>query len=141
MAEGDRGAEPLAAGRPAIFRGRPHHHVILNFALEPSRCARQISIDRLRRPNRRQGARALPACERHRDARFTGEASRSSRSLGGRLAAHIVGTSDFAEGVRAILIDEDLNPRWDLAALEMINHATACKFLEAPLGESTLHST
>ena len=39
------------------------------------------------------------------------------------LARHLVGGPDFAEGVRAQLVDKDRNPRWQHDRLEDVTRA------------------
>jgi len=41
-----------------------------------------------------------------------------------RIAAHLVAAHDFTEGVRAVIVDKDGQPRWDPATLETVTPAT-----------------
>lgn len=54
-----------------------------------------------------------------------------------RMAARIVGGHDFAEGVRAILIDKDMSPRWDPPTLDAVREADIDALL-APMADATL---
>lgn len=51
-----------------------------------------------------------------------------------RMAVRVVGGHDFAEGVRAILVDKDQSPRWDPPTLETVTDADIDMLL-APLGD------
>lgn len=47
-------------------------------------------------------------------------------------ALHCAAHGDFAEGIRALLIDKDRQPNWQPATLEEADAAFAARFLEAP---------
>ena len=49
-----------------------------------------------------------------------------------RVAVRMVGSHDFAEGVRAILVDKDGAPRWDPASLAEVTEADAAALLAPP---------
>lgn len=52
------------------------------------------------------------------------------------LASHFMQDQDFYEGVRALLVDKDKNPRWQPSFLSNVNDATVADYFEC--GESTL---
>lgn len=49
-----------------------------------------------------------------------------------RLAAWIVRGHDFIEGIRAVLVDKDRNPKWDPAALGAVDDATVAGYFALP---------
>ena len=49
-----------------------------------------------------------------------------------RLATNIVRHPEFAEGVRALLIDKDRNPAWQFSASRDVPEAVLDAFFEAP---------
>ena len=49
-----------------------------------------------------------------------------------RLALRCIATDDFAEGIRAVLIDKDNQAKWNPATIEAIDAATIAGFF-APL--------
>jgi enoyl-CoA hydratase len=53
-----------------------------------------------------------------------------------RMAVRVVGDHDFAEGVRAILVDKDQSPRWKPASLSKVTES-AIDALLAPLPVAT----
>ncbi|GAA4380867.1 enoyl-CoA hydratase/isomerase family protein [Agromyces bauzanensis] len=58
-----------------------------------------------------------------------------------RVSRHSSGTPDFAEGIRAQLIDKDRNPRWNPASHRAVTESQVAAFFEVPadgdLGPST----
>lgn len=48
------------------------------------------------------------------------------------VALHVAAHGDFAEGIRALLIDKDRRPRWNPATLAEADAAWAARFFEAP---------
>ena len=46
---------------------------------------------------------------------------------------------DFAEGIRALLVDKDKNPRWNPAVIDMATDAWVQKFFEEPWPEGEPH--
>jgi len=46
---------------------------------------------------------------------------------------------DFAEGIRALLVDKDKNPRWNPAVMDMATDAWVQKFFEEPWPEGEPH--
>lgn len=59
-----------------------------------------------------------------------------------RIAAHVCGRNDFLEGVRALLIDKDNNPRWDPATPEGVSEALLDEiFAPLPAGEEWTPAT
>lgn len=54
-----------------------------------------------------------------------------------RIANRLVRTRNFIEGVRAVLIDRDNNPKWDPQVLETVSERLVDSFF-APLGEDEL---
>lgn len=46
---------------------------------------------------------------------------------------------DFAEGIRALLVDKDKNPRWNPAVIDMATDAWVQKFFEEPWSEGEPH--
>ena len=58
-------------------------------------------------------------------------------SLEYRLTQHVIAGHDFYEGVRAVLVDKDQQPRWDPATLAEIDDAMVDAYF-APLGDSEL---
>ena len=45
---------------------------------------------------------------------------------------HCTAHGDFAEGIRALLIDKDKKPRWNPAVLDMATEAWVQKFFDEP---------
>lgn len=54
-----------------------------------------------------------------------------------RMVRHVLESGEFAEGVRALLIDKDKAPRWRHAALEAVDEALVERFF-APIPEGDL---
>ncbi|MGB2254102.1 MAG: enoyl-CoA hydratase/isomerase family protein [Spongiibacter marinus] len=55
------------------------------------------------------------------------------------LSTNVVRNSDFAEGVRALLIDKDKNPQWRHSSYEAIDSAEVGAYFDAPWSEHPLH--
>ncbi len=54
------------------------------------------------------------------------------------LGTNIVRHPEFAEGVRALLIDKDRNPKWQYSSLEEVPSALLDSFFESPWSENPL---
>ncbi|WP_263912527.1 enoyl-CoA hydratase/isomerase family protein [Achromobacter sp. 79A6] len=54
-------------------------------------------------------------------------------------ALHCATHGDFAEGIRALLIDKDKKPRWNPATLDMASEAWVQKFFEEPWPDGQPH--
>ncbi|WYX37934.1 enoyl-CoA hydratase/isomerase family protein [Achromobacter xylosoxidans] len=54
-------------------------------------------------------------------------------------ALHCTAHGDFAEGIRALLIDKDKTPRWNPAVLDMATEAWVQKFFDEPWPEGQPH--
>jgi len=54
-----------------------------------------------------------------------------------RLTQHVMAGHDFYEGVRAVLVDKDQQPRWDPPTLAGVDDATVESYF-APLGENEI---
>ena len=48
----------------------------------------------------------------------------------GRLAGPLSHTGEYAEGVRAVIIDKDRKPKWQPARLEDVDHAAVMRLLD-----------
>ena len=55
-----------------------------------------------------------------------------------QLATHVVRNPEFAEGVRALLIDKDRNPQWQYATSRDVPEAVLDGFFVAPWPENPL---
>ena len=54
-----------------------------------------------------------------------------------RMTQHVMAGHDFFEGIRAVLVDKDQNPRWEHASLADISEADVARYFES-LGEREL---
>jgi enoyl-CoA hydratase/carnithine racemase len=54
-------------------------------------------------------------------------------------ALHAAAHGDFAEGIRALLIDKDRNPRWNPATIEAASREWVQKFFEEPWPQEQSH--
>jgi enoyl-CoA hydratase len=54
-----------------------------------------------------------------------------------RIGGRLVCTENFIEGVRAVLVDKDHNPKWEPPTLEAVSDDLVDSFF-APLGENEL---
>jgi len=86
-------------------------------AREHSRLAALAEILRTRSPTSLEAILAA-----HRAARRL-RSVHDVLALDARLAHWMIGQADFSEGVRAVLVDKDLAPRWSPARLEEVDHA------------------
>ena len=57
-----------------------------------------------------------------------------------RIGWRKVQSHDFLEGVRAVIIDKDNDPKWNPASLEDVSAEDVSKYFE-PLGENELSFT
>jgi enoyl-CoA hydratase len=57
-----------------------------------------------------------------------------------RMTQHVMAAHDFYEGIRAMLVDKDQNPRWDPASLADIGEQDVARYFES-LGERELTFT
>ena len=55
------------------------------------------------------------------------------------VATHCANHPDFAEGVRALLIDKDNKPNWRYKKLEELPEAYVAEHFEAPWPQNPLH--
>ncbi|MFC4727997.1 enoyl-CoA hydratase/isomerase family protein [Coralloluteibacterium thermophilus] len=52
------------------------------------------------------------------------------------VALHCAAHGDFAEGIRALLVDKDQSPRWNPATLDAADAAWAARFFDSPWGQT-----
>lgn len=62
---------------------------------------------------------------------------RAAFELEWQLAVHFSLRPDFAEGVRAVLIDKDKSPKWDPPTVEQVTDREVAAFFELPPGFAT----
>jgi hypothetical protein len=55
------------------------------------------------------------------------------------LSANTVRHPEFSEGVRALIIDKDKQPRWQFACVEDVSEAHVAAFFEPPWPQNPLH--
>ena len=48
------------------------------------------------------------------------------------MALHVAAHGDFAEGIRALLVDKDRQPRWNPATLAQADAGWAASFFQSP---------
>ncbi|HEY0332450.1 MAG TPA: enoyl-CoA hydratase/isomerase family protein [Stenotrophomonas sp.] len=73
-------------------------------------------------------ARLAWALQRHDGTRTLADTFRTEYLVALHAAAH----GDFAEGIRALLIDKDRQPRWQPASLAQADAAWAARFFQSP---------
>ena len=54
-----------------------------------------------------------------------------------RIVQNCMRSSDFREGIRALLVDRDNNPKWDPSSLEAVSDEKIKAYFE-PLGDNDL---
>ncbi len=55
-----------------------------------------------------------------------------------RIVRRVMEGHDFYEGVRALIVDKDKNPRWSPASVEGVSDAVIAKYFEPLADELTL---
>lgn len=104
-------------------------------------------VDRLEREPTGWGCQQLAVLRRHSPLavrltfaqlrRGAGMDLESCLQLEYRMVRHVLESGEFAEGVRALLIDKDKQPRWRHGALEAVEEAEIERFF-APIPEGDL---
>jgi len=134
---GDPGPAPLASRRQAIDRNFGHDSIeaILD-ALAAERGADAAWASETRDGLLQKSPTSLKITLRQLDIGRGFDIDDALR-LEYRLTQHVMAAHDFYEGVRAMLIDKDRDPRWRPASLAEIEEATVEAYF-APLGEREL---
>ncbi len=125
----DPGQPPLAAHRAAIdrcFSADSYREVLHRLGGEDSEWARGVLADLAKK----SPTSLLMTFEQLRGGRALDIKSCLIREF--RMSQHCMQAPDFAEGIRAVLIDKDHHPVWRPDRLEDITHATVMGFF-APL--------
>jgi enoyl-CoA hydratase len=131
----DPGAPPLEAHRAAIdrcFSADSYREVVQRLAGEDTDWARSILADLAKK----SPTSLLVTFEQLRNGRGLDVKSCLIREF--RMSQHCMAASDFAEGIRAVLIDKDHHPIWRPARIEDISHATVMGYF-APHGAPDLN--
>jgi len=132
---GDAGAPPLAENREAIdrcFSARSVEDILNRLAAEGGDWA-----DKTRAALSRMSPSALKIAFRQIRAGAALDFE-DCMMLEYRISQRIVPGHDFREGVRALLVDKDMSPRWDPPSLAAVSDAAAdAVFAPLPDGELT----
>jgi enoyl-CoA hydratase len=130
----DPGPAPLAALRPAIdrcFAGASVEAIVAALEREDAPWATEA---------REAIARASPLSLKitfHQLALGQGMDVEAALTLEYRLTQHCMAGEDFYEGIRALLVDKDKNPRWQHRALAEVSAAEVERYF-APIGDREL---
>lgn len=125
----DPGAPPLEGHRAAIdrcFSANSYREVLHRLAGEETDWARGVLADLAKK----SPTSLLVTFEQLRNGRGLDIKSCLIREF--RMSQHCMAASDFAEGIRAVLIDKDHHPVWRPDRIDDISHATVMGYF-APL--------
>ena len=129
------GAPPLAGLRPEIdrcFAGASIEAILEALARERSDWARET-----RATIERASPISLKITFHQMKLGEAGMDIEAALALEYRMTQHVMAAHDFYEGIRAVLVDKDQNPRWQPASLADIGEAEVARYFES-LGEREL---
>jgi enoyl-CoA hydratase len=132
------GAPPLAGLRPEIdrcFSGAGIEAILEALARERSDWARET-----RATIERASPISLKITFHQIKLGEAGMDIEAALALEYRMTQHVMAAHDFYEGIRAVLVDKDQNPRWQPASLADIGEAEVARYFES-LGERELAFT
>jgi enoyl-CoA hydratase len=133
----DPGPAPLAASRPAIdrcFAADTIDEILAALAAPGGEAAEWAAATRTALLAKSPTSIKVTLRQLARGRDFDLEAA---LILEYRLSQHFMAGNDFYEGVRAVVIDKDRNPRWRPAVLGAVDEAMVESYF-APLGEREL---
>ena len=129
------GAPPLSTLRPEIdrcFAGASIEAILEALAREGSDWARET-----RATIERASPISLKITFHQIKLGEAGMDIEAALALEYRMTQHVMAAHDFYEGIRAVLVDKDQNPRWQPASLADVGEAEVARYFES-LGEREL---
>jgi enoyl-CoA hydratase len=129
------GAPPLSTLRPEIdrcFAGASIEAILEALAREGSDWARET-----RATIERASPTSLKITFHQIKLGEAGMDIEAALALEYRMTQHVMAAHDFYEGIRAVLVDKDQNPRWQPASLADVGEAEVARYFEN-LGEREL---
>ena len=119
--EGDAGEPPISLVRDSIDRlfGKPSVEVIVECLREDGSPWAMAQLEAMQR----HSPTTLKVAFRQLRVSAAMERFEDEMAMEYRLAARLSAGHDFAEGVRAVLVDKDRKPRWDPAELAGVDEA------------------
>jgi enoyl-CoA hydratase len=131
---GDPGAASLPPLREAIdraFAGDSVEAIVADLARESGDWAKE-ALDAIRRASPLSVKITFEQLRRGK-----GMEIEDALTLEYRMTQHVLAAHDFFEGIRAVLVDKDRNPRWQHASLEAVSAAEVESYF-APIGAREL---